>query len=144
MRYFVEILTALLGTLGFSVVFRSKKEHLAVLSVGGAVSWAAYILASFVFESEPVCYFIAAAIVAVYAEVFARVLKTPATNVLIPALLPMIPGGGLYYTMRFAISEDWQSFFSRGGATLAIALAIALGIISVSTVTRLLFVRNRH
>ncbi len=144
MRYIVEILTSLLGTLGFSVVFRSRKEHLAVLSLGGALSWTAYIVASFVFESEPVCYFIAAAVVAIYAEVFARILKTPTTNILIPALLPMIPGSGLYYTMRFAISEDWQSFFARGGATLAIALAIALGIISVSTVTRLLLLRNRH
>ena len=144
MRYPIEIFAAFFGTLGFAVVLRSKKEHLAALAVGGALSWLVYLLSSFAIDSEPFCYFIAAAVVAIYAEVFARIFKTPTTNILIPALLPMIPGGGLYYTMRFAISKDWQSFFSRGGATLAIALAIALGIISVSTVTRLILSRDNR
>lgn len=140
----IQIITAMLGTLGFAVVFRSKKEHLIVLAVGGAVSWAAYLTATLFSASEPVCYYIAAAAVGIYSEIFARVLKTPATNILIPSVLPLIPGGGLYYTMRLGMAREWQSFFERGSLTFAIALAIALGIITVSTVVKLAFRKKGH
>ena len=46
MTSFVGILTAFLGTLGFSVVFRSKKQHIIAISLGGALSWAAYLLSA--------------------------------------------------------------------------------------------------
>lgn len=137
MSELIQIITGMLGTLGFAIVFGSKKEHLPILAIGGGISWAVYVLSAMVLSSEPACYFIAAAAAALYAEIFARILRTPTTGILIPASLPLVPGGALYYTMRFAISGDWQSFFERGGATLAIALAIAMGIITVSTVMKL-------
>ena len=137
MKAFVEILTAMLGTLGFAVVFRSKKEHLFAVAVGGALSWAAYLAAALFFESEPTCYFIASAVVGIYAEIFARILRTPTTNIFAVAVLPLIPGGALYYTMRYAVIGEWDSFLSSGSVTLGIAVAIALGIITVSTVVTL-------
>ncbi len=139
MQEIIEIITAALGTLGFSVVFGAKRKHLVWLTVGGAISWAAYVAAAAFYASEPLRYFIAAAAVAVYSEIFARILKTPAVNILIPAILPLIPGGALYYTMRYAIAKEWDLFMSNGSLTLGIALAIALGIITVSTVVKLFF-----
>ena len=133
MNALVGILTAMLGTLGFSVVFRSKREHIFAVSVGGALSWAAYLASALIFESEPTCYFIASAVVGIYAEVFARILRTPTTNIFAVAVLPLIPGGALYYTMRYAVIGEWDSFLSQGSVTLGIAIAIALGILTVST-----------
>ena len=139
MKAFVEIITAILGTLGFSIVFRSKKEQLLALAVGGGLSWAASLVSAAVLTSEAACYFLASSVIGIYGEVMARVLKTPTTNILIPSLLPLIPGGGLYYTMRYAISQDMESFSQRGMQTLVIALAIAMGIIIVRTVSNLIF-----
>ncbi len=137
MQAFIGILTAFLGTLGFTVVFRSKKQHIWAIAIGGAVSWAAYLAAAIFFESEPVCYFAASAVVGIYAEVLARVLKTPATNIFAVAVLPLIPGGALYYTMRCAVNGEWSDFLDRGNTTLGIAIAIALGILTVSTAIKL-------
>ena len=133
----VGIVTAFLGTLGFAVVFRSKKQHIPVISLGGALSWAVYLASAVFFTSEPLCYFIASSAVGIYSEIFARVLKTPTTNIFAVAVLPLIPGGALYYTMRYAVNGHWSEFLTHGNRTLGIAVAIALGILTVSTAVRL-------
>lgn len=138
MTEIIQIITAFLGTLGFTVVFRSKKEHILPIAVGGALSWIAYLVCALFVGSEPVCYFVASAVVGIYAEVLARVLKTPAINIFAVAVLPLIPGGALYYTMRYAVNSEWEKFLVQGNTTLMIALAIALGIISVSTIIKLI------
>lgn len=140
----VGIITAFLGTLGFSVVFRSKKQHIFAISMGGALSWAAYLASEVFFDSVPLCYFIASAAVGIYSEVFARILKTPTTNIFAVAVLPLIPGGALYYTMRYAVNGHWNEFLVQGNITLGIAVAIALGILSVSTAVKLLSVAKRR
>ncbi|MBQ1965266.1 MAG: threonine/serine exporter family protein, partial [Clostridia bacterium] len=40
----------------------------------------------------------------VYAGIMARVLKTPATTFITTSLIPLIPGGSLYYTMAYAFA----------------------------------------
>ncbi len=143
MTEIIQIITAFLGTLGFTVVFRSKKEHILPIALGGAVSWIAYLVCAKFVSSEPACYFVASATVGIYAEILARILKTPAINVFAVAVLPLIPGGALYYTMRYAVNSEWEMFLVQGNTTLMIALAIALGIISVSTVIKLIKIPHR-
>ncbi len=139
MSAFTEIFSAFLGTLGFSVVFRSKRNCLLPLALGGALAWAVYLFTAFFNFSEPLRFFVASLTVGIYSEIFARILKTPTTNIFIPAVLPLVPGGSLYYTMRYAVAGEWDAFLSRGEQTLKIALAIALGIITVSTAVKLIF-----
>ena len=71
-------------------------------------------------------------------EVFARIEKTPTTTFLVPSIIPLIPGGSLYYTMNFALNKQWAAFSHRGFYTLQLALSLAVGIIAVTTLTRLL------
>ena len=138
MEWIIGIIAAFFGTLGFTVVFRSKKQHIFMIAAGGALSWAVYLISAQIFTSEPLCYFTASAAVGIYSEIFARILKTPTTNIFAVAVLPLIPGGALYYTMRCAVNGEWKNFLSQGYATLGIAIAIALGILTVSTFARLL------
>ena len=48
-----------------------------------------------------------------------------------------IPGGSLYYTMNYALNEQWQLFTDKALYTLQLALALAVGIIAVTTLVRL-------
>ena len=143
MNEIIQVLMAFLGSLGFTIVFGCKKSHIIFLSLGGALSWIVYLISSPFVAFEPAKYFIATVFVALYAEIFARILKTPTTDILIPALVPLIPGGALYYTIRYAFSSEWQSFLSNGSLTLGIAFAIALGVIAVSIVSKLVYATKR-
>jgi len=69
-----------------------------------------------------------AATAAVYAEILARVKKAPATLFLIIAVLPVIPGSKLYYTMNSVVHKDWSLAKKFGLLTIESAVAIAIGI----------------
>ena len=130
----LQVLMGAVGTLGFCVLFniRGKKLPLAVL--GAALSWALCVALESVVAGEPMRWFISAMFVAMWAEVLARVLKTPATTFLIPGIIPHIPGGALYNTMRLALERQWSACLSRAFYTLRLALSLAMGIIVVHSV----------
>ena len=140
----IQIFTGFLGSLGFSVLFHIKGRRLAIASLGGLISWTVFLLLEPLLPGEPVRYFLASAAVTVYAEVFARVIKTPTTTFLVPSLIPLIPGGALYYTMNYALNEQWQSFAAKALYTLELAAALALGIIAMTTLTRMTMVAVRY
>ena len=71
---------------------------------------------------------------AVYAEVVARIKRAPATVFYIPALVPMIPGGSLYYTMSYAVRSDWDMVRLYAGNTMYCAVGIAVGLCIVLSV----------
>lgn len=137
MTYALQIITAFLGSLGFSVLFNIRRTKLLIAGLGGMLSWSVYLLLGLAFESDPIRYFFAAIFVTVYAEIFARIKKTPTTSYLVPAFIPLIPGGALYNTMKFALHNDWQSFGDTAVYTIQLALALSAGIIVVSSVMRM-------
>ena len=67
----------------------------------------------------------------------ARCFKAPATIFLLAALMPMVPGGGIFYTMEHCINGDTAAFLETGLHTLAIAGSLAMGILVVSALARL-------
>lgn len=136
----IQIFTGFLGSLGFSILFHIRGRKLLVASLGGLMSWAVFLVLAPLFPGEAVRYFFASAAVTVYAEVFARIIKTPTTTFLVPSLIPLIPGGALYYTMNYALNEQWPAFAAKAIYTLELALSLALGIIAVTTLTRMLMV----
>jgi len=127
----LQIVTGTLGSLGFSVLFNVRGSKLALAALGGMLSWTLYLLLEPLVPSEFTRYFFSSFFVAVYAEVFARQLKTPATTFLIPSIIPHIPGGALYHTMRYALQRQWSLCFAQAFYTLKLALGLALGIVAV-------------
>ena len=134
----IQILMGALGSLGFGILFHIRGKKLAIATVGGLMSWTVFLVLAPLLPSESIRYFFSAAAVTVYAEVFARVVKTPTTTFLVPSLIPLIPGGSLYYTMNYALNEQWAAFAAKAFYTLELAVALALGIIAVTTVNRVL------
>ena len=49
------------------------------------------------------------------------------------ALVPLIPGAGIYYTMNFIAANQGAEAWSKGLATAAISGAMAVGVLFVST-----------
>lgn len=131
---FLQVLMGWAGSLGFSVLFNVRGLKLILASLGGAFSWTLYLLVETLFPSEMFRYFLSAAFVAFYAEILARILKTPATTFLVPSIIPHVPGGSLYHTMRYALNREWGACLSQAVYTLSLALGLALGIIAVMSV----------
>jgi uncharacterized membrane protein YjjB (DUF3815 family) len=133
----IQILAGFVGSLGFAILFNIRGVRLALAATGGLLSWLLCVLLRTVISGEPVIYFVIALLISTYAEIMARVLKTPTTTFITASLIPLIPGGSLYYTMAQAFQGDMDTFMQKAIYTLQLACALALGIIVATTVTRM-------
>ena len=133
----IQCLSALVACAGFALVFNVHGKGFMLCVLGGGIAWAFYCIADYLGLGEPMCYFIAAIISGLYAEVMARIRKYPATSYLVISMIPMFPGAGVYYATKFFVQGDMSSCAAKGSATIAIAGAIAIGVLVVSTIFRL-------
>ncbi len=133
------ILTGFIGSFAFAVLYNIRGKKLIFAGLGCLLSVGAYGLLSVVIESTPLCYFIVALLISGFAEVMARMLKSPATAFITISLIPLVPGSALYNTMAFTFKGDWLNFFENAVYTLSLTVALALGIVLVSAATKLIY-----
>lgn len=140
----IQIIMGGIGSLGFSVLFHIKGYKLFLAGLGGIMSWTFFLILEPWFPDEAVRYLLSSMLIGFYAEILARVQKTPTTTYLVPSIIPHIPGGSLYNTMKAAVNRDWMLCLSKGFDTIMLALGLALGIILVSSVFKMWTVSVQH
>ena len=139
MRYLLPSLYAAPATVGFTLIFEVKKPKFLLFSaLIGGLGWFMFLL----LEGHviPVLQYLYATIfVSVLAEVAARLWKAPATIFLLPGIIPLVPGGGLYYAMSYLLDGDYAGFAQKGIQTASYAGAIAAGVSIVASLVRIVF-----
>jgi uncharacterized membrane protein YjjB (DUF3815 family) len=136
MHYFFPCLYAFAACLAFSIVFNMRGKILLFASLGGALGWLVYLLCDPI-QNDIIQFFFATIAISIYSEIMARLHKAPVTGYLLVSLLPLVPGGGIYYTMEYCIIGNTEMFLETGIHTLGIAGSLALGILLVSSFVRL-------
>ncbi|ABR34037.1 MULTISPECIES: threonine/serine exporter family protein [Clostridium] len=131
-----QIAVSFLASLGFGIIFNIKGKNLIFASIGGAISWFSYLYLKENYIGDILSLFISSILFSIYSEICARLLKTPVTTLVICALIPLVPGSGMYYTMYETISGNISRAVELGLNTLASAGTLALGVIFVSTITK--------
>ena len=134
---FVQILTGFLGSLGFAILYNIRGKKLVAAAFGGLMSWSLFLLLGLFMDSEPIRYLIVSMSISIYAELLARFLKTPTTTFIITALIPLIPGASLYYTMSSVFGGNFDAFLGKALSPLSLALALAIGVAIITAGTRL-------
>ena len=138
MQQLVMIVTSLIATAGFAILLHIKREHLVWAAIGGALTCAVYVGLDTLGASLFVSNFVASLCSVFYASIMARLLKSPATIFVSACIIPLAPGGALFYTMSNLIMWNQQEFLRYGTNTLLIALGIAGGILVESATVYLI------
>ncbi|WP_027634082.1 threonine/serine exporter family protein [Clostridium hydrogeniformans] len=133
---FIKTFYAAMSTLGFGIIFNIKGKNLFAATIGGGLGWLFYEIALYYGLSDVTSLFIGAVALSAYSEILARVLKAPVTTFVICALIPLVPGGGMYYTMLASIQGNVYKSLELGLKTLSGAGAIAVGVILTSSIAR--------
>ena len=134
-----ELFSVCWAVIGFSMIFRVRKELLPCTAAGSILSWFLYRAVFFFIEHVFFSCVTAAALTALYAEMMARWKKAPVTIFLIPSVLPLIPGSNLYYAVSAAVQDRTAEAIFQGSLTLQYTAAIALG----SSLTGAFWMMNR-
>lgn len=128
------IISGAIGTLGFCLFFKIRRDKLIYGCIGGLVTSLFFCICSDLGLSVLMRNLIPTIVGTLYAEVIARIVKAPTIVFLIPAVIPLTPGGTLYYTMSAIVEGDMVKAQKQGEITLLVALGIAVGIVFISVI----------
>ncbi len=128
-----------------SLYFNTRYSHAVISGILGVMSYFLYLIIRERLGNEALGFFVGTVAVAFASEILAVLMKNPATVFLLSGLLPLVPGGGLFYMMRDAVQKRFAEAFNTGYQTVMSAAAIALGVAVVSSVFRIVqaFLRRK-
>ena len=144
---FMEIITsfifAFIATMAFAVLFQSPKKILLTDGLIGAVGWVVFIsLRDQMGYSSFYANFFGTLALALLSELSARIFKQPATVFVIPGIIPLVPGLGIYKGMFAVINNDYNGGMSILLTAITDSCAIAVGVMLVSSLFRVLKIRK--
>jgi uncharacterized membrane protein YjjB (DUF3815 family) len=141
----INSIFAFITSITFGILFNIRGKNLFFAAIGGGIGWFVNLFMTYLGLSSITAVFIASLIISTYSEIMARVCKSPVSIFLIPCLIPLVPGGGMYYTMLESIQGEAIVALEKGMNTLSIAISLVMGIILVSSLTKLIFsIKLRH
>lgn len=127
-----------MATCGFAIFFNVRGKILFYDSIVGGIGWLIYVIASQYYENPMIFSFLAAGFVSLSAEYLARKLKQPAIIIVIPGILPLVPGLGLYNTVYYIIQKEYLQAATVCTRAFITSLGIALGILVMSSLSKVL------
>lgn len=142
----METLTALLlpclwasvACIGFGLVYNIHGFGILICGLGAGLGWLVYLLSQRLFGGDIFPAFVAAAAIALYAETMARLRRCPVTGYLQVALLPLVPGAGIYNAMGYCVAGEDDLFLSTLLHTFGFAASLAIGAMVSSTLLRII------
>lgn len=140
----LEVITCVLGTLGFCVILNISKRKLFYSVFGGLISSVLLVLLTNLGAGTFEAVFISMLVISVYSEALSRITKTPANIILLPASIPLLPGGSLYYMMSFLVHFDRENFVFYAKETALTGLGIALGAVVISIIVKIINSRKKQ
>lgn len=141
--YVLPCLWAFCACVGFGIAFNIHGRGILICGLGGAVGWLAYLLSMACGTGDIMAAFVAAMAIGAYSEIMARIRRCPVTGYLQVALLPLVPGSGIYYAMRYCVEGDTQQFLSTLLHTFGFAAALSIGAMLASSIFRAFLPRVR-
>lgn len=125
-----------IATAFFCYLMNSPKKTILLSSL---ISAFGYIIYEIIFlnnsESIFIAYFLASLFISVSGEIISKILKIPSLIVIFPAVIPLVPGIGLYHSLISFIQKNMDLFTKYAYETLFISLIIA----STIAITRSIF-----
>ena len=136
---YMHFLYSTIATVGFSVFFNVPKFALIPAGLTGGIGWSIYYCLINATNNDILSNFLAAALVALISEILARKLKYPAILFVIPGIIPLVPGLGMYNTMLYLVQSNYELAVAKGAnVVLFVGGAISLGVLVVTSLSRTL------
>lgn len=139
----IELLMAYLASLSFAYIFNLNRRTALLAAIGGSIGWLFYSQGLAFSNDMNIAYFLGAVALSYYAEIMARKTRTPVTSYITPALIPLVPGSGLYRTMLQSLEGNYNEALREGITTMMASGALAIGILMVFTLIKIYYLVKR-
>lgn len=137
----LQILGAFFSVVAFSFLLHVPPRQIVWAGFIGAAGWWLYLFLLKLDFSMAMATFLSGCLISLCGQIFARILKTPVTIFVIPGILPLVPGAGMFRIADSVIRSDGMTSYYIT-QTLIVAGMIALSIMVVDSIFRL-FLKNK-
>ena len=139
----MKLISSFVGTFGFAIFMHAPKRAWIPASAIGGVAYTVYwVLLQFNLY-EPGVIFIAALVGSVLGQYCARRMRMIATIFVLLAMIPLVPGLGLYRCMHYLAQEMYGAGADAGVRAMVDIVMIALGLATGSFAFRLFALARR-
>ncbi len=142
MPIYMHFIFSAFSTVGFSVFFNAPTSSLIPAGITGGIGWSVFFYLMGVTSNSIFANFFAAVIVSLMSEILARKLKQPAILFVIPGIIPLVPGLGMYNTMLYLVQKNYDMAISTGADVLFVGGAIALGVLIITSLAKTISIFN--
>lgn len=129
---------AFLGSMLFGIIFDVPRRALILAAVAGTLSWTIVDQLQKSGLSLVTAAFIATVVSSFFSELMARTTHNPVSVFAVPAIIPLVPGAGAYFTMFHFVKGELTQGLATGVETLVTAGSIAGGVALVSLLFRII------
>lgn len=134
-----QFITSFIASAGFGILFNAPKKSLIRCGFTGMIGWGIY----FWLENEAgfdsvIATLIAAFVVALISQVFAKFYKSPIIIYVVSGIIPLVPGGLAYDAMRNFVINDYNVALQHAAKVFMLSGAIAMGLAFSEVINQLL------
>jgi len=133
----ISVVFAGVVAVAFGILFNMRGKNLVFAGANGIIGFSIFSFAIHVGMASYVAMFFASVAMAMYAEVAARLRKMPTSLFLVAALIPIVPGGGIFQFVLYLLQGAGEAATTTGIVTLMETGGIAIGVIIVSSVIKM-------
>lgn len=139
MDYLVHAIFSFISTACFGVIFNAPIKAIPYCGFVGSIGWMIYYTLMQYDVSEVQSTFLGAFVVAIVAQIFARKFKSPMIVFNVSGIIPLVPGGLAYNTMRSIVELEYINGIEYGLRAFMISGAIAMGLVFAEVIVQLFF-----
>lgn len=139
----IQVPGAFMAVLSFGLVLDLPQKYLGWSGITGGVCWLVYILVKAGSGSLVFGAFMSGLAVALMSHVLARILRAPVTVILIPGILPLVPGTSIYNWVYHIIRSSREQSMYYLIETIQIAGAIAMAVFLMDSMFKMVGNRKK-
>lgn len=139
MEYVIQMIFSFIATACFGVIFNAPVKAIPYCGIVGSIGWIIYYQLGINGVDEVKASFAGAFVVAILAMALARKFRMPMIIYSVSGIIPLVPGGVAYNTMRNIVELDYALGMQNGMRVFMISGAIAMGLVFAEVIMQILF-----
>lgn len=131
-----QLMTSFIASAGFGIIFQAPKTSLIKCGLVGMSGWLVYF-GMVSQQMDPILATLAgASVVAILSHLMAKRFKKPSIIFSVMGIIPLVPGGLAYHSMRKFVENDYGSALALAAEAFMLSGAIAFGLVCSEVVNQ--------
>lgn len=141
-HFIIQLIMSYIASATFGIIFHVPKNTIIQCGFVGMMGWGLYYTLVSTGTDAVVATLAAAFIVTFISHLFAKLFKTPIIVFNVSGIIPLVPGGLAYDSMRSFVEGDYNMAVQLAARAFLLSGAIAMGLL-ISEVINQVFKKKR-